>query len=485
MRRLGGGCAAALAAAILLVAPGCSGGTKAGGKRGKQTIVLTMASQIRGGQPEQLLRFASEVAKRSGGTIRIEFKANWRASDRHQELDTIRDVRAAKVDLAWVGARAWDWVGVKSFDPLVAPLLIDSYPLEQAVFARGVPQRMLAGVRKAGVAGVGVLPGPMRKALGVDRRLVRPSDFRGLRFGVQGTVAADTLLALGAKPRQLFAQAPLGTLGGLESQMSAIVGNEYDTTARYLSANLNLWPRPLVIFASPKVFHSLSRAQQDALRKGAAAAVPEALAASTQEDTGAVRALCARGKLALVDLTQVQLQSLQRAVGPVYRKLEEDASTRRAIREIQALKGAAPLEPAIHCARASTSGPAAATPIDGSWEMTVSASQLRGNPAYAAYGYENPSPDDFRADAGTYRFVFHDGRLRSWIHGQVSNGRDVGTYRIDGDRVIMHITSGHDVGETWSYRWSVYRDTLTFRKPPSGAKGPPNPTFAPWHRVGR
>src|SRR5262249_41811816 len=289
-----------------------------------------------------------------------DFRANWRARDPHQELDTIRDVRAGKVDLAWVGARAWDWVGVTSFDPLVAPLLIDSYPLEGQVFARGMPQRMLAGVPPAGVVGIGVLPGPMRKLLGVRRAFTRASDFRGQAVGTIGMLAGMTLRVLGADPRQMFSNGKLGALDAVDSQMSAIVGNGYDTGARYLSANLSLWPRPLVILASPKVFRSLSPEQQDALRGGAASAVPQALTASRQEDASAVRALCARGNVTFVDLTRAQLRGLWRALAPVYRRLERDAGTRRAIREIESLKTALPRPPALHCARAPTVGAAAA-----------------------------------------------------------------------------------------------------------------------------
>src|SRR4029077_7186743 len=147
----------------------CRGGDKAGGGGGRRTIVLTFASQIRGGQLDQLIAFANRVTSLSGGKMRIDFKSNWRAGDPNQEIETIHDVRAGKADLAWVGARAWDSVGVHSFDPLVAPFLIDSYGVERQIFASGMPQRMLRGVAHAGVVGIGVLPGPMRKALGVRR----------------------------------------------------------------------------------------------------------------------------------------------------------------------------------------------------------------------------------------------------------------------------------------------------------------------------
>ena len=60
-----------------------------------------------------------------------------------------------------------------------------------------------------------------------------------------------------------------------------------------------------------------------------------------------------------------------------------------------------------------------------------------------------------------------------------------------GDLVTFHITGAHDIGgddlgEIWWYRWNVYRDELTFRRPPANLRqGPPNQIFAPWHRVGR
>src|SRR5919197_1384163 len=167
-----------------------------------------------GGQPEQLNAFARAVERASGGTLRIQFAPNWRGGDFTQERDTIADVRAGRVDLAWVGARAWDWEGVRGFDALLAPFLVDSHALEQRVFERGIPQRMLPAVRKAAVVPIAVLPVPLRSALGVGHALLAPADFRGKTIGVQGVVAAETLRALGARPRQYSAQPTLNGLDG-------------------------------------------------------------------------------------------------------------------------------------------------------------------------------------------------------------------------------------------------------------------------------
>ncbi len=66
------------------------------------------------------------------------------------EAGTLQDVKAGKVDMAWVGARAFDTVGVKSFQALLAPLLVDSYALEAKVFEKGIPERDARGGRGAG-----------------------------------------------------------------------------------------------------------------------------------------------------------------------------------------------------------------------------------------------------------------------------------------------------------------------------------------------
>ena len=60
----------------------------------------------------------------------------------------IEDVQAGKVDMGWVGARAFDAVGVTSFQALVAPFLVDSYELQDRVFQAGIPAADAAGPRR-------------------------------------------------------------------------------------------------------------------------------------------------------------------------------------------------------------------------------------------------------------------------------------------------------------------------------------------------
>ena len=230
--------------------------------------MLTFAQANEGEPPEQLLRWAADVERLSAGTLTIEFNNGWRMGEVDYEAGTLADVGDGKVDLAWVGARAFDTVGVESFQALVAPMLVDSHDLQAAVFEAGIPERMLDGVEELGVVGIGVLPGPMRKLLGKDHPYVTVEDFAGAVVGLQASgVAEQTFTALGATTTRLPSGADIGEVDGYEQQLASIWGNHYELQADFVTANVNLWPRPLVIVADTDVFESLDPDQQDVLRR--------------------------------------------------------------------------------------------------------------------------------------------------------------------------------------------------------------------------
>jgi TRAP-type C4-dicarboxylate transport system substrate-binding protein len=125
--------AAALAASAIVLAACGGSGDKAGGAADAKPRVLTMANPNES-LPAQLVKWAKEVERLSEDRLAIEFKNGWRLGEPRYEAATLKDLQAGKTDMAWVGARAFDTVGVSSFQALVAPLLIDSYELEAEVF---------------------------------------------------------------------------------------------------------------------------------------------------------------------------------------------------------------------------------------------------------------------------------------------------------------------------------------------------------------
>ena len=470
--------------AAMAVLAGCAGPglDKAGDSQGRHPVVLTLANA--NGNTGELDGFTGNVWRLSGGTMRIAIKYRWRHGQVTPETGLIGDVKAGKADLGVVGSRAWDSVGVTSFRALGAPLLIDSYALQDRVLRSPMIGQMLQGLRPHGLAGIGVLPGPLRKPLGVTRPLLTPADYAGLKIGVQQSLIADaTMRALGATPVWFPVAGPITGFGGVEQQISSIQGNQYDRAGKYLTANVNLWPRPLVLFANGKTWATLTPTQRRIL----AQAVTGDLAAETNVVRGNERAdtaiLCRRGRLRFLDASPAGLAALRRAVQPVYGQLERDPQTRRYIRQIQALRQETPPEPAPRCGHtarlAGTAGP-----LDGVYQFTDTPAELQATPGTAP---GDVVPENY----GAWTLVLDQGHFAVTQQNQPACTWGYGTFTIKGNRFEWLVTDGGGIapdgatdkpGEFWIFRWSLYRGVLSL-SPVAGAVSPSPFRVKPWARV--
>ena len=470
--------------AVMAVLAGCTGPgvDKAGGTRARQPVVLTLANFI--GQSAELDGFAGEVRRLSAGTMRIDIRSRWRRGQVDSENGLIGDVGAGKADLGVAGSRAWDSAGVSSFRALSAPLLITSYALQGRVLRSPVTGQMLRGLRPLGLAGIGVLPGPLRKPLGIARPLLRPSDYAGLRMGVQQSLVADaTMRALGATPVWFPATGAMTGLDGIEEQISSIQGYQYDTVGRYLTANVSLWPRPLVLFANGKAWAALTPAQRRILSRavtGDQAAETDVARGNERTDTAI---LCRRGLLRFLTASPADLAALRRAVQPVYRQLQRDPQTGRYIRQIEAMGTGVAAEPAPGCGHAAR--PAGkAGPLNGVWQFTTTAADLRALPGVS-------QGDIVPENYGTYTFVIDRGRFAFTQENRQACTWAYGTFTVTGDRFEWLFTDGGGIapdgavnkpGEFFTFRWSLYRGMLTLY-PVKGAVSP-NPSLGkPWPRI--
>lgn len=446
MRHIGRGVAATAAVAVMItVAAGCGGKTAADSAvgNGSESKVLKFAQPNEGDPPAQLAAWAKTVEQRSGGKVRIEFSPGWRLGETSYEKGTIEDVKAGKVDGAWVGARAVDTVGVNSFQALLAPLLVDSHDLQSKVFAAGLPEHMMAGLDKVDLVGIGVLPGPMRKILGVSKPYLAPGDFKGATIGIQASgVATKTFQALGATVREMPSGASLDGIDGYEQQLSSIAGNHYAETAKYVTGNLNFWPRPLVLFTSHKIADSLLPTQLSLLRDAAKSALPEALDASRTEDERGARPVCAAG-MKLPAASKENLAALRTALDPVYRDLKADAETASAIAKIEKLKTEVNTPDTATCGNGNQAK--SNTALAGEYQWTLTRKDA------LTYGTDgDKEPGELEANyPTTFTIKLKDGR---WTQSQTApdSGIDTGTYEVSGDRIVFDWDTGPKISFTYS-----------------------------------
>jgi hypothetical protein len=156
--------------------------------------------------------------------------------------------------------------------------------------------------------------------------------------------------------------------------------------------SVNLWPRPLVVFANGKAWAALTPAQRSVLTR--------AMTGDVAAETGVVRGdertdtaiLCHRGRLRFLDASPPGLAALRAAVQPVYAQLDRGPQTRRYIRQIEALRRAIPAEAAPSCGH-STRLAGTAGQLDGVYQYTdtLAASLRSGSRRLAASPATAPS----------------------------------------------------------------------------------------------
>jgi TRAP-type C4-dicarboxylate transport system substrate-binding protein len=346
--------AVALAAAVALGAVGCSGGgaseDKAGGTG--EPVVLRMANTYGDlGQLPTVASFVDRVEELSGGDIRIEVLDSYGDFAADVEQQVVRDVATGEVDLGWVGTRVFDTMGVRSFQALTAPMLVDSYALQNAVIESGITEQMMGGLDDVGVVGLGVLADGLRKPIGVKGPIVGAADWKDIGFGTFTSEGQEQAIrALGATPAEVFGPyreeaIASGTIHGFEMGLFIYQNPMWVNLAPYVTANVNLWPQMDVLIATPDRLGALAAEQRGWLQQAADDAVRHS-AALADADARVIETACATGAR-FAEASATDLAALEAAFAPVYANLQQDPATEAFIERIQALKESTPPGPSL------------------------------------------------------------------------------------------------------------------------------------------
>jgi TRAP-type transport system periplasmic protein len=426
--------------AAAIVASACTSGGASADKAGGsgEPVVLRMANTYGDlGDLPAVAYFIDRVEELSGGDVRIEVVDQWGdfASDAEQQV--VRDVSNGEVDLGWVGARVFDTLGVESFQALTAPMLVDSYALENAVIDSGITDQMMRGLEDVGVVGLGVLADGLRKPIGITGPVLGPADWRGITFGtLKSDGQAEAIRALGATPAQVLGPhreevIENGEIQGFEFNLLNYRDPKWVRLAPYVTANVNMWPQMDVVVADPDRLEGLTSGQRGWLQRAADDAADRS-AALADTDADSIRITCDAGAR-FANASEDDLAALQGAFASVYANLQQDPETKEFIEQIKALKQSTPVGPALVISSDCT-GQAPEQSAEG----TVAA------PAYlnGIYRYEltredaiafDPEAQDLDEFPQVNTMVLEDGHLEGGCFG--SGGA---TYSVDDDRIMFH-----------------------------------------------
>lgn len=378
--------------------------------------------------------FVERVEELSGGKVRIEVVNQWAGFASDAEQQVVHDVAAREVDLGWVGSRVFDTLGVRSFQALTAPMLIDSYALEDAVIESGVTAEMLASLDELGVLGLAVLADGLRRPIGVNGPILGLADWSGIRFGtVKSEGQVEAIRALGGGPVELFGPHRRealedGTLQGFEFGLWLFTDPQWTSRAPYVAANVHLWPQMDVLLANPERLEQLTSTQRGWLEAAAQDAARRSAALADREGK-ALDVACQAGAR-FAEASKADLAALREAFEPVYANLRRHPATKAFIERIQALKRSTPAGPGLavpsECTGTAPDRPSVAaakppTSLNGTyrWVLTQKDADKVGD-LETNYPHVNT-------------ITLKDGRLEGGCFGV-----DGGTYSVQGDRITFH-----------------------------------------------
>ena len=426
----------ALTAALAVGACGARDTQRAGGEPAGTTKVLKLANA--NGSTDELQLFIDQVAKVSNGRLRIEPVSSWRKGETDYETGLIQDVKAGKADLGWVGSRVLAGVGVKSFEPLHAPFLIDTYELQDQVLESDAHKRMLADLDGIGLVGVAVLPGPLQY-LQLDREVDGPAGIAGLRIGYfDSPLQKAALSALGAEPTAIPVGGSIRDLNGVEVHALAISGNGYVDTAKYTVADTPLWPRPFVVFAHDATWTSLPQADRDLVVQAADQARTGMLVALLEHEQTSIEGMCKAGAR-MDNLGDDGRARMQQAVEPLLTKLHNDPATRDAMARIESLRaGGSP-----HSVRCPAGTGTQQASLTGVFETTIRKAE-KGSDVLADW-------DESGAEAIKFRLDLSDGRavITEYYPTDPITGFDEG-YTVFKDVIEFHGSGGGGFTARWN-----------------------------------
>jgi hypothetical protein len=288
--------------------------------------------------------------------------------------------------------------------------------------------------------------------------MLAPRDYRSARIGLRpSSIHEATMRALGADVVHVAGAQSLDGLDGTESDFATVDWARYDQQSRSMTSNVVLWPRAVSIVMNRDAWERLTEQQRRVLTDASNAAIGEVMRRERANERGGGLATCS-SDFSLVRARPAEVAQLRRAVAPVYRQLDDAA--RLAVEQIRAIKANLPAASLPACGSGT---PRASGPVEdrlvGRWVTTVTAAQLDAVPREPNEQVENNWGRLTLALGADGNFELLNDRYPGAPVGLGSWSSDDGvlTFKPEGS-----LSEG--AGETWRYRWTLFRGTLVLAK---------------------
>jgi len=274
-----------------------------------------------------------ELARATGGKDGIKVFGN---SSLGSEKDTVEQVKIGALDMVRANTSSFHGIVPESMVPALPFLFRDLDHFRKTMYG---PQgaKILAAFDKAGFVALALYESGARSIY--SKKPIRSvADVKGMKLRVQPSDLWVALAsAMGASPTPMpFAEVYTGLKTGL---IDAAENNipSYDETKHYEAApvyseTMHAMPPEVLVF-SKKVWQTLTRQEQDAIRKAAADSVPYYVRLWDAKEKDA-RAAVLKGGARIIPAAEIDRRSFVEAEKPVWDKFANTPELKALVKEI-------------------------------------------------------------------------------------------------------------------------------------------------------
>jgi tripartite ATP-independent transporter DctP family solute receptor len=278
-------------------------------------------------------RMGEALSKATGGKDTVKLFSNGALGS---EKDTVEQVKIGALDMVRVNTSAFHGIVPESMIPAFPFLFRDLDHFRRTMYG---PQgaKILAAFDKAGFVALALYESGAR-SIYAKKPIHNVADVKGLKLRVQPSDLWVSLAsAMGASPTPMpFAEVYTGLKTGL---IDAAENNipSYDETKHYeaapvFSETMHAMPPEVLVF-SKKVWDTLSKEEQAAIRKAAQDSVPYYVKLWEAKEKEA-RAAVIKGGAKIIPASQINRQSFVDAEKPVWDKFATTPELKALVKEI-------------------------------------------------------------------------------------------------------------------------------------------------------
>lgn len=259
---------------------------------------------------------AQKVLERTHGEVKLElFPAGQLAKD----STFIKAITSGSIDgglsptLYWTGIMPIAGV----FD---VPYVMTTHEEAQKVLAGPAGDRLLKGLEKFDLVGLGYFDFGFGIYGNNKRPLPTPADFKGLRIRANNDIGAQLLQTFGASPTflsggEVFMALEHGTVDGTHTALTSITERKMYTVMKYLTVDNHNYIPYFVVFRK-SVLDKLTPEQQTILRTAVSEVSQWVEQQQAKDDAEAVAILRDKG-MQVIELNPAQLKTWRDAAQPV------------------------------------------------------------------------------------------------------------------------------------------------------------------------